>query len=108
MSLTKTENEHKQAALRYLSFQMETLWKMVEAWTNQTKTYQEFRDKIYKLYPGFLGDRTYTMQDLDLLLGHYTWVGILMSADLGEYHRKFLLITWYLISKGHLSTLEQR
>ncbi len=47
------------------------------------------------------------MQDLDLLLGHYAWVGILISADLGEYHRKFLLITQYLISKGCLSTLEQ-
>src|SRR5258708_38170598 len=80
---------------------------MAEAWTNQTKTYQEFQDEIYKLYPGSSGDRTYTMQDLDLLLGHYAQVGILTSADLGEYHRKFLLITRYLISKGHLSTLEQ-
>ena len=102
------ENEHKQAALHYLSFQMETLWKMAEAWTDQTKMYQEFQDEIYKLYPGSSGDRTYTMQDLDLLLGHYARVGILMSVDLGEYHWKFLLITWYLISKGRLSTLEQR
>ena len=102
------KNKHKQVALRYLSFQTETLWKMAEAWTDQTKTYQEFRDEIYKLYPGSLGNWTYTMQDLDLLLGHYAWVGILTSADLGEYHRKFLLIMWYLISKGHLSTLEQR
>ena len=86
---------------------METLWKTAEAWTDQTKTYQEFWDKIYKLYPGSSGDRTYTMQDLDLLLGHYTRVSILTSVDLGEYHWKFLLITWYLISKGHLSTLEQ-
>ncbi len=70
--------------------------------------YQEFWDKIYKLYPGSSGDQTYTMQDLDLLLGHYARVGILTSADLGEYHRKFLLIMRYLISKGHLSTLEQR
>jgi len=65
------ENERKQAALRYLTFQTETLWKTAEAWTDQTKTYQEFRDEIYKLYPGSSGDRTYTMQDLDLLLGHY-------------------------------------
>src|SRR5713226_2473710 len=101
------ENEHKQAVLHYLSFQTETLWKMAEAWTDQTKTYQEFQDEIYKLYPGSSGNRTYTMQDLDLLLGHYARVGILMSADLGEYHWKFLLITWYLISKGCLSTLEQ-
>jgi len=101
------ENKRKQAALCYLSFQTETLWKMVEAWTNQTKMYQEFQDEIYKLYPGSSGDQTYTMQDLDLLLGHYAWVGILMSADLGEYHQKFLLIMRYLISKGRLSTLEQ-
>src|SRR5258708_5622890 len=47
------------------------------------------------------------MQDLDLLLGHYAQVGILTSAARGEYHRKFLLIMWYLISKGRLSTLEQ-
>src|SRR5258708_20459701 len=102
------ENECKQVALCYLSFQTETLWKTVEAWTDQTKMYQEFWDEIYKLYPGSSGDWTYTMQDLDLLLGHYAWVSILTSADLGKYHRKFLLITWYLISKGRLSTLEQR
>ncbi len=101
------EQEHKQAALCYLSFQTETLWKTAESWADQTKSYQEFWEEIFKLYLGSLGDWTYTMQDLDLLLGHYARVGILMSADLGEYHRKFLLITRYLISKGHLSTLEQ-
>ena len=101
------EQEHKQAVLHYLSFQTETLWKMAESWADQTKSYQEFQEEIFKLYPGSLGNRTYTMQDLDLLLGHYARVSILTSADLGEYHRKFLLITWYLISKGHLSTLEQ-
>ncbi len=58
------ENERKQAALRYLSFQTETLWKTAKAWTDQTKMYQEFQDEIYKLYPGSLGNRTYTMQDL--------------------------------------------
>ncbi len=101
------EQEHKQAALCYLSFQTETLWKTAESWADQTKSYQEFQEEIFKLYLGSLGDWTYTMQDLDLLLDHYAQVSILMSADLGEYHRKFLLITWYLISKGHLSTLEQ-
>src|SRR5216684_4270860 len=101
------EQEHKQAVLHYLSFQTETLWKMAESWADQTKSYQEFQEEIFKLYPGSLGNRTYMMQDLDLLLGHYAWVSILTSADLGEYHRKFLLIMQYLISKGHLSTLEQ-
>src|SRR5229473_6394451 len=101
------KQECKQAALHYLSFQMETLWKTAESWADQTKSYQEFWEEIFKLYLGSSGDWTYTMQDLDLLLGHYAQVSILMSADLGEYHRKFLLIMWYLISKGHLSTLEQ-
>src|SRR5216684_6159965 len=61
------EQERKQAALRYLSFQMETLWKTAESWADQTKSYQEFREEILKLYLGSSGDWTYTMQDLDLL-----------------------------------------
>ncbi len=65
------KNKRKQVALCYLSFQTETLWKMVEAWTDQTKTYQEFWDEIYKLYPGSSGDRIYTIVLLQLQSAHF-------------------------------------
>jgi hypothetical protein len=41
------------------------------------------------------------------VIGHYARIGIISSADLSEYHRRFLLISRYLISKNWLATQEQ-
>ena len=101
------DQEKKQAVLKYLKIWTENLWKMMEAWTDPMKTYEEFKAEVFKLYLGSSSDRTYTMQDLDLIIGHYAWIGILTSTDLGEYYRRFLLISRYLISKNCLSTQEQ-
>ena len=99
--------ERKQGALKYLKVQTENLWKTAESWTDNTKTYDEFKDEIFKLYPSAKSDRTYSIQDLDLVIGHYARTGILNSVELGEYHRRFLLISRYLISKNRLATQEQ-
>jgi hypothetical protein len=101
------DQERKQAALKYLKIRTESLWKTTEAWADQTKTYEEFKTEVFTLYPGATGDRTYTIQDLDMLIGHFARVGILNSIDLGDYYRRFLLISRFLISKGCLSTQEQ-
>jgi hypothetical protein len=99
--------ERKQAAVKYLKFSTERLWKTANAWADATKTYEEFKTEIFKFYPGSTSDRTYTMQDLDALIGQYARTGIRSAAELGEYHRHFLLITRYLASKNRLATQEQ-
>jgi hypothetical protein len=101
------EHERKQGALKYLKVQTESLWKTAEAWRDVTKSYNDFKQEVFKLYPGATSDRTYTIQELDLVIGHYARIGIISSADLGEYHRRFLLISRYLISKNQLATQEQ-
>jgi hypothetical protein len=101
------DQERKQAALKYLKIRTESLWKTTEAWNNPAMTYEEFKAEIYTLYPGATGDRTYTIQDLDMLIGRYARIGILTSIHLGDYYREFLLISRYLIGKGRLSTQEQ-
>ena len=53
------------------------------------------------------GNQTYTIQDWETIIRHYARVGIKNSTDLGEYYRRYLLITRYLIGKGQLSTQEQ-
>ena len=93
--------------LKYLKVQTENLWKTAEAWSDATKTYNEFKNEVLKLYPGTMSDRTYTVQDLDLAISHYARISIISSADLGKYHRRFLLISQYLISKNRLATQEQ-
>jgi hypothetical protein len=99
--------DRKQAALKYLKYRTESLWKTAEAWADPTKTYDEFKAEIAKLYPGSSSDRTYTMGDLDMVIGQYARIGIASSTDLGEYYRRFILISRYLISKNRLSTQEQ-
>ena len=59
--------ERKQAAVKYLRYQTERLWKTTDAWADATKTYEEFKAEFSKLYPGSTSDRTFTMQDMDAL-----------------------------------------
>jgi hypothetical protein len=99
--------DKKIAAVKYLKITTVSLWKTTIAWTDQTKTYEEFVTEIFTLYPGAKGDRTYTLQDMDLTIGQYARAGILTALDLGEYYRRFLLISRYLISKGRLAVQEQ-
>src|ERR1019366_9258324 len=101
------EQERKQAALKYLKTRTGHLWKTADAWIDNTKTYNDFKAEIAGLYPGASGDRTHTIRDLDVLTGHSARTRILSTADLGEGHRQFLLISRYLIDKGCLSTHEQ-
>jgi hypothetical protein len=102
-----TDDDCKNAAVRYLKIRTERLWKTTDAWSDNTKTFDEFKAEVFKLYPGASDDRTYTIQDLDLIVGHSARIGIISAADLGEYYRRFLLISRYLISKNRLSTHEQ-
>ena len=51
--------------------------------------------------------RSIQSQDLDLLIGHMSHIGILTTADLSKYYHQFLLISCYLISMNCLSTHEQ-
>ena len=101
------EEDRKRAAIRYLKVRTEMLWKSTAAWKDATKTFAEFKAEVIRLYPGATGDRTYTMQDLDLLIGRYARSGILHGLELGDYYREFLLITRYLIDRNRMSTQEQ-
>ena len=101
------ENERKQAAVKYLKIQTESLWKTTAAWLDPAATFNAFKTEVFRLYPGATSDWTWSIQDLDLLIGQTSHVGILTTADLGEYFRQFLLISRYLISMNRLSTHEQ-
>ena len=50
------DQEKKQTMLKYLKIQTENLWKTTEAWANPTKTYEEFKAEVFKLYLGSSSD----------------------------------------------------
>jgi hypothetical protein len=86
---------------------VENLWKTTRSWQDPASSYDDFKAEIFKLYPGALGDSTYTMLDLDATIRHYACTGIWNATDLGEYYRRFIAISRYLISMRRLSTQEE-
>jgi hypothetical protein len=102
------ETKHKHVAAKYITdVEVESLWTSMPTYIDQTKTYNEFKDEIRGYYPGAKGDCAYTVQDLDMVIGHYVQTGIWNGEELGEYHRRFVLISRYLIDKNHLAKNEQ-
>jgi hypothetical protein len=101
------QQDCKQAALKYLKIWTKNLWKLTSTWIDTTKTFDKFKAEVFQLYPGATGNWAYTIQDLNLVIGHYAHTGIWNTTDLGEYHCCFLLISRYLVRKNHLLTQEQ-
>ena len=101
------QQDCKQAACMYTSIRTEQLWKTTAAWLDQAQTYEDFKTEVLKLYPGMLGSRAHTIQELIWTVERYARIGIESVAMLGEYYCQYLLITRYLIAKGSISTLEQ-
>ena len=64
-------------------------------------------DAVYKLYPGSDSERQWAIADMDKLVGETLRVGILSLVDLGRYHREFMAITTFLITKNHILPAKQ-
>ncbi|KAJ6494422.1 hypothetical protein C8R45DRAFT_1135218, partial [Mycena sanguinolenta] len=101
------DQEKKRHATRFLSAEDQEIWEGLETFTDLTKSYDQFKAAVLKLYAGNNDERRFELIDLDSLIGHYSRVGILSIADLTTFYRQFLRITTYLIGKGRLSPIEQ-
>lgn len=92
-------------AVRYCEQDVADLWSSLP--THSGADWAAFKVEVEALYPGVSGDRKYSIQDMERLTATFGHRGIATSGDLGEYHREFVKITRYLISKGRLSEHEQ-
>jgi len=94
----------KQYAVCYVDIDTEDGWKQLPEYA--TGTYAQFKAAIFKLYPGADGERKWTIADLDHLTGEWSRVGFRNKEELGNYHRKFLVISGFLKSKNRMSKNE--
>ena len=106
-ALTK-DSDMKKHVLRYVEFEVEQIWKTFAEYSDQTKTYKDFKSAILVHYPDASGDYVYSLRDIDTLIGERQRVGISNTLELTDYHLKFLAITSWLIEKQQLGTLEQQ
>ena len=82
------------------------MWRSSNTLGNTTKTYDEFKAKMYKLYPS-LSNNIYTVHYLDALVGQHAQLDVKSAAKLGKFHLQFQAISKYLISKNWMSKAEQ-
>ena len=101
------DQEKKSHACRFVDVDTSELWESLAEFADNTKTYTDFRQIIYSLYPGSEEECKWSVADMDKLVGERSRLGVLSLGDLGEYHRQFLAITTFLIGKTRLSTAEQ-
>lgn len=101
------EAEKKKHALRYVTFEVEQIWKNFSEYTDPLKTYKDFKAAILLYYPDVAGDYAYSMNDMDRLIGERQRIGMSTTDDLSDYHIKFLSITNWLMDRKQLSLLEQ-
>jgi hypothetical protein len=99
-------DERKKEAIRFVDVDTETLWRSLAEF-QPGSTWDEYKAAVSKLYPGSEAERTWLVSEMDQLVGERTRLGIHSLADLGEFHRHFILITTYLISRRRLSEGEQ-
>ena len=93
------KEEMKQHALWFIDCDTAELWEILPEFTNVTTSYQKFVDAVYKLYPGSDTERRWSIGDMEKLIGEASRVGILLLANLGKYHREFITMTTFLITK---------
>ena len=97
----------KQHALRFVDCDTAELWEILPEFTDAATSYQEFVDAVYKLYPGSDAERCWLIGDMEKLVGEASRVGISLLTDLGKYHREFIAMTTFLITKNCISATKQ-
>ena len=97
----------KQHALRFVDCNTVELWEILPEFADTAVSYQQFVNAVYKLYPGSDAKRCWLIGDMEKLVGEASRVGISSLANLGKYHREFITMTTFLITKNHISAAEQ-
>jgi hypothetical protein len=98
--------EKKKHTCQCVDIDTADLWEAIPEF-DDTKTFDEFKSAIFKLYPRSESERKWTIADMDKLVGEQLRMGILDVSDLGNYYRVFYTITQFLLTKHRISEAEQ-
>ena len=70
-------------------------------------TFAQFKDEVRQIYPALSDNRRYTNRNLESLLERTRDYHNMSREDLGDYHRRFITCTAYLIHQNHFSDRER-
>ena len=102
-----SNEEKKRHVTRYADVDACDLWETLSEFKDNTNTFKDFKKAIYELYPGSEGDHMYTVGDMDQVVGEWSRLEVKLLGDLGDYYRRFVAVTTYLVGKQQISKGEQ-
>jgi hypothetical protein len=101
------DQEKKRYACRYVDIDTEELWESRLERSDRAKSFSDFVQAIYRLYPGAEGQQQWLVADMERLVEERSQMGIRTLGDLGDYYRSFIAITTFLCGRNRLSNRDQ-
>ncbi len=95
--------EKKRAAVNYPSVAVERLWKTARTFGDPARSYKDFKVEIIALYPEATTVQEHSLAEFDSLVSDRVHTPIHTEMELGAYYHDFLIISRFLIAKGHIS-----
>ena len=104
--ITSTYN-CKVQAMRYLDAAPHRVWRGTDAYGNDDRTWEDFKDKIYKLYPGSGSEQCINLSDILAFVDANAQVPYPNKKELGAYYHRLLSDTTMMIRGNRMTPREQ-
>ena len=99
--------DRKVQAVHYLDAAPRRVWRGTEAYKNDKRTWEDFKDKIYKLYPGSGSEQRLNLSDILSFVDTNAHAVYPNEKELGAYYRCLLSDTTMMIQSNHMTPREQ-
>lgn len=99
--------EKKRAAVNYPSIAVEELWKTAYTFGDPARSYEDFKAEFIALYPEAIAAREPSLAEFNRLISDRSRAPICSEIELGDYYRKFLIVSRFFIKKGRISVQMQ-
>jgi hypothetical protein len=83
------------------------LWESLFEFSDEAKSFLDFVQVVYRLYPGSGQERQWLVVDFERLVEERSRVDIRTLGDFGDYLRCFIAISTFLRCKQRLSEIEE-
>ena len=94
---TTDDQERKCHTCYYVDFETAELWESLTEFGDHARSFANFVQAIYKLYPGSEEERRWLVADLDKIVEERRRIGVRLLGDLGEYYHQFIVIATFAI-----------
>src|SRR5882762_2051582 len=95
-SHTTDDQERKHHTCNYVDFKTAELWESLMEFGDHAKSFANFVQAIYKLYPGSEEECRWLVADLDNIVEERSCIGVHLLGDLGECYCHFIAIATFL------------